>query len=116
MKHLCHSLQNFLAFSKSVESLSTDNEYVYAICCRREKGNDVIYDRNVKAILGYIVVNFEVASSSSFRDFPERLFCDAEAYSGSGGLNAICSRLEVADDVISNRDLPGICRCKRVCC
>ena len=50
------------------------------------------------------MVNLEVASSSSFRDFPKRLFCDGEVGDGSGGVNAICRRPEVADDVLSSED------------
>ena len=50
------------------------------------------------------MVNFEVTSSSSFRDFPERSFCDGEVGDGSGVMNAICSQPDVADDVISSYD------------
>ena len=39
-------------------------EHVYAICCRLEVSDDVISGRNVNTIDGYVVVNFEVASSS----------------------------------------------------
>ena len=53
---------------------------------------------------GYIVVNFEVASFSSFQDFPKRLFCDGEVGDGSSGMNAICSRPEIAGDVIFCED------------
>ena len=61
----------------------TQNEHVYAICCCPEVDDDVISGRNVKTIAGYIVVDFKVASSSSFRDFPKRLFCDGEVDDGS---------------------------------
>ena len=61
----------------------TQNEHAYAICCRTEVANDVISGRNVKTTEGYIVVNFEIASSSSFRDFSKRLFCDDEVGDGS---------------------------------
>ena len=47
------------------------------------------------------MVNFEVASSSSFRDNRDKIFSDAEVGGGACGINAVCSRLEVADDVIS---------------
>ena len=58
-----------------------------------------------KTIQGYTVVNFEVTSSSSFRDIPTRLFCDGEDGDGSGGMNAICGRLDVAAGyVISGED------------
>ena len=60
---------------KSIEPLTrnrdlnmTQNEHVYAICCRPEEGGDVILGQHVKTLEGYIVVNFEVASSRSFRD------------------------------------------------
>ena len=70
--------QKLSTFSKSVdEPLSqnrdpnmTQNEHVYAICCGLEVDNDVISGRNA-TIEGYIVVNFEVVSSSGFRDFPK---------------------------------------------
>ena len=44
------------------------NEHVYEICCRPEAGDDVFSRRNVNTIEVYVVVNFEVAISSSFRD------------------------------------------------
>ena len=80
------------------------NEHVYAICCRTEVDDDVISVLSVKTIEDYIVIHFEVASSSSFRDFPKRLFCDGEVGDGRGGVNKIHSRPEVADDVISCED------------
>ena len=46
----------------------TKNERVYVICCRPEAAGDVIAYGNVKTIKVYVVVNFEVASFSSFRD------------------------------------------------
>ena len=46
----------------------TQNEHLYAICCRPEVVDDVISDQNVKTIEGYVVVNVKVASSSNFRD------------------------------------------------
>ena len=49
--------------------------------------------------------NFGEASFSTFRDFPERSFCDGEVSDGSGSINAICSRPEVADDVVSGTDV-----------
>ena len=82
----------------------TQNEHVYVICWWPVVDDDVISGRNVKTIEGYIALNFEVASSSSFRDFPKRLFCDGEVSDGIGGVNAIFSRPEVADDVISVED------------
>ena len=43
----------------------TQNGHVYAICCRPEVDCDVISWLHV---VGYVVANSEVASSSSFRD------------------------------------------------
>ena len=50
------------------------NEYVYAILCRPEVAGDVVSGGNVKTIEGYAVLNFEVASISSFRDIKKKLF------------------------------------------
>ena len=50
----------------------TKNEHVCAIFCRPEVDCDVISGRKVKTVLCYIVVNFEVASSSNFRDIPKK--------------------------------------------
>ena len=44
-----------------------------------EVGDDVISSLNVKTIKGHVVVNFEVANSSSFRDFPKRSFCGGKS-------------------------------------
>ena len=58
--------------------------------------------KNVKTIEACVVANFEVASSSSFPDFLQTdNFEMVKSHDGSGGRNAICSRSEVADDVIS---------------
>ena len=46
----------------------TQNEHVYAICCRPEVAGGIIYGQNGKAIKGYVMVNFQVASFSSFYD------------------------------------------------
>ena len=40
----------------------TQNEYVYAICCRPEVAGDIISGESVKTIEGYAALNFEVAS------------------------------------------------------
>ena len=45
------------------------------------------------------------ASCSSFRDNREQIFPAAEAGGGAGGINANCSRPEVADDVISGNNV-----------
>ena len=48
------------------------NQHVYAICCRPEVVNDVISCRNVKTLDDYVVLNFEVASSKTFRDIHKK--------------------------------------------
>ena len=76
MKPLNHSFQNCkLFFIESVEPLSrnrdpnlTQTEYVYAICSRPEAAVDVISGGNVKTIDSYVVLNFEAARFSSFRE------------------------------------------------
>ena len=57
-----------------------------------------------------MALNFEVASSISFQGFPKRSLCNGEIGDSSGGANAICSRPEVADDIISGEvvDFPGL--------
>ena len=62
-------------FSESVEPLSrhgdpnlTQNEHIYAICCRPEIAGDNIYGANFKIIEGYAVLNLEALSFSSFRE------------------------------------------------
>ena len=57
----------------------TQNEHVCAICCRPEVECGVISGRNVKTIVGYVVVNFEICSSSSFLDIQK------ESFRGGGG-------------------------------
>ena len=66
-------------YSKSVEPLwryrdlnMTKIEHVFAICRRPEPDDDVISGPNVKTTECYVVVNFEVASSSRFRDIQTR--------------------------------------------
>ena len=46
----------------------TQNEHVYVILCRPEIAGDVISRETVKTIEGYVVLNFEDASISSFRE------------------------------------------------
>ena len=58
----------------------TPNLCVCAICFRPEVVYDVISVRNVKTIEGNLAVNFEVASSNSFRDMLKKSFHD-----GGGG-------------------------------
>ena len=58
----------------------TQNLHVCAIFCRPEVVYDVISGgRRVKTIEGYLVVNFEVASSYSFRDIRNNHFVTAVA-------------------------------------
>ena len=57
----------------------TQNEYVYAISCRLEVGDDVISGEIVKTIDGYALLNFEVASLSIFRNIKKSHFEAAEA-------------------------------------
>ena len=75
MKHLNNTLQSCKPFLESLEPLSinrdpnmTHNLYVCMICFRPEVVYGVISGANVKTMEGYLVVNFEVASSNSFRD------------------------------------------------
>ena len=64
----------------------TKNLHICAICCRPEIVYDVISDPNLKTVVGYLVVNFEVASSNSFRDIPKTSFRDGgEGCGGEGG-------------------------------
>ena len=53
------------------------NEHVYVICCQSEVAAGVISDENVKTIEGYVGLNFEVASFSSFRDIKKNHFVAA---------------------------------------
>ena len=50
----------------------------------------------------YVMVTYEVASCSNFRDNREKISPNAEVSGGVGGINVICSRPRVADDVISS--------------
>ena len=70
-----HQFPKLQTFSESVEPLSRNrdpnliqNENVNAICGRPEVVGDVISGEHIKTIEGYAVLNFEVASFSSFRD------------------------------------------------
>ena len=45
----------------------TQNEDVFAICCRPEVAGDVVSGESVKTIDGYVVLNFEDASVGNFR-------------------------------------------------
>ena len=52
----------------------SQSEHAYAICRRSEVDCDVMSGRNVQTIEGSIKINYEVASSCSFRDFQKDLF------------------------------------------
>ena len=79
MKPLNHSFQtvNLFAIDGAViDKLRPEhdqNEHFYAICCRPEVGDDVASGRNVETIEDYLVVSFEVDSSSSSRDIPPKI-------------------------------------------
>ena len=53
----------------------TQNEYVYAICCRPAVAVDVISGEDVKSTSRGLL-NFEVASFGSFRDIRKKSFRD----------------------------------------
>ena len=46
----------------------TQNEHVYAICCRPEPAGDVISSEHAKTFEGYAALNFEVAGFNCLRD------------------------------------------------
>ena len=83
MKQLNQPFQNFKPFRNQLNRYRdlnmTHNEHVYAICCRLEVDDDAISGRYVKTAEGYIVVNFEVASSRSFRDIQKNHLVMVEA-------------------------------------
>ena len=73
---------------ESVEILSRNrdlnmaqNLHVCAICLRLEVVYDAISGRYVKSVEGNPLLNFEVASSHSFRDIKQNYFRDG----GGGG-------------------------------
>ena len=77
MKRVNHYFQNSNPFRDRLSRyreiatriwLNIDTFHVYEIYRRLEVDCGVISGRNVKTIGGYVVVNVEVASSSSFRD------------------------------------------------
>ena len=43
----------------------TQNEHFYATCCQPEVDGDVMSGGNVKTIEGFVMVNFEAASSGT---------------------------------------------------
>ena len=76
------------------------HRHTYKICCRLGVHGCIDLGRDVTAVEGYVMVNFEVASCCIFRDNREKI-PDTEVGGGACGINTICSRSEVADDVIS---------------
>ena len=52
----------------------TQNEHIYAICCRPEVDDNVIFGRNVKTIEGYIVVNFKLLAPAVSEIFQNDCF------------------------------------------
>ena len=86
MKHLNYTFQNCKPFRNWLNHYGeimtrtvTKNEHIYAICCRPEIVGDVISGWNVKTVERYVVVNLEVASSSSSQDISKNHFVMAEA-------------------------------------
>ena len=53
----------------------------------------------------FALLNVEVPSSTSVQDFPKTSFSNGEISVGSSSVNVICSRPEVAIDVIFNDDV-----------
>ena len=79
----------------------TPKWHACAICFRTQFHCDVLSGQNIRTTPGYVALHFEDASCSILRDFPKRSLCHGEVDDGKGGMNAICSRMEVADDVIA---------------
>ena len=84
MKPLNHGFQRCKTLSELVEPVSrngdpnvTQNLHVCTICCRPEADYNVVSGRNIKIIEGYLVVNFEVAISNSFRDIFKKSLRDS---------------------------------------
>ena len=69
MKSVNHCFKNYRPYQNQLRYPNmTQNLRVCTIFCRLEVVYDVISGQNVRTIEGYAVVNFEVASSDSFRD------------------------------------------------
>ena len=66
--HNCKLFQNRLNSYREIDSNLTQNEHVYAICCRAEVAGEVNSDENVKTIEGYALLNFEAVSISNFQE------------------------------------------------
>ena len=63
------------------------------------------FQSRCKTIECYVTLNFEVASSNSFRNFSKRSFCDGEVSVGTGCVNATCRWPVVLDHIIFNGDI-----------
>ena len=102
MKHLNTWITTFKPVNmvKSTEPLSRNLEptrpKINTFMRFAEADCGIISSRNIKIIEGHGVVNFEVASLVLSEIFQK---------DSSGGINAICSRPEVADYVISVTDV-----------
>ena len=68
------------------------NEHVYAMCYRPDVDADVISGRNVRTIKGYVLKLLALAVSEIFHK-------DHFVTVKSATVSAICSRLEVVDDL-----------------
>ena len=77
----------------------TRNEHVYAICCRPEEADDIISGENVKTVKGYVVLNFEFASFSSFRDIKQNHFVTAAAADIDDSIKRRCIRVSLKNTV-----------------
>ena len=78
----------------------SQNEHVYAICCRLEVDDAVISGQNVKTLEGYVMVNFEIVGFSGFRDIQKNHFVTAGARQTptialSENVFAVCCRGQV---------------------
>ena len=76
----------------------TLNLHVCTIYCRPEVLYDVISCRNVETTEGYLVINFEVPSSSGFRDIQKNHIVTAEAIALSE--NAFAFRLKISVKIV----------------
>ena len=82
----------------------TQNEHVYAICCQLEVDDDVTSGQNINTVQGYVVVKILKVLALILSEIFQKDH-DSEVGDGSGRVNAIYSRPEVVDDVISSKDV-----------
>ena len=61
----------------------TQNEHIYAICCRPEVVGDVFSGENVNTAEGYVLLYFEAARFTNFRYIQQNSFRDGGG--GDGG-------------------------------